>query len=378
MTRTIVVTVQPPAREGAGRPRFRRHERARVANFGVVSFRRPTGVTPRPPAPSCRTMSNRAAAESAASPSGLSDAGPFDAGDAAASPSVTPDEPLAAEAFPSDLVFAVAEPEPQAVPRPASTSSDTIVERIDETLDLLAEATSAAAAVRAAGVYDVSVVVPVFNERETIPEVLDRIEEVMPPSTEVIVVDDGSTDGTGHYLRGLPPSESRRVICRRRNYGKGAAIRLGVRHSRGRVVAIQDADLEYDPADLLAAIWPILEGQADVVYGSRYRRPGQDPSRVHRLGNWLLTKLSNASTGLRLTDMETCHKAFRGDLLRSIRLQEPRFGFEPEITAKIAALGVTVMEVPVTYQPRGYAEGKKIGWSDAINTVACMWKYRRG
>ncbi len=276
-----------------------------------------------------------------------------------------------------DLYFSDPDEQATVVPPPASTSPDAIIERIDATLDLLSDATAAAADIRAAGIYDVTVIVPAYNERDTLPEVLDRIEEVMPPSTEVIVVDDGSTDGTGHYLRGLPPKDARKVICRRNNFGKGSAIRLAVRHSRGRVIAIQDADFEYDPADLLGAIWPILEGDADAVYGSRYRRRGQDPSAIHRAGNWGLTKISNCLSGLRLTDMETCQKAFRGDLLRSIRLQEPRFGFEPEITAKIAALDVTVMEVPIRYRPRGYAEGKKIRWTDAANTLACMWKYRR-
>ncbi len=280
--------------------------------------------------------------------------------------------------LPVDVFFSESNGDAAIVPAPTTPSSDAIIERIDATLDLLADATSAAEEVRAAGIYDVTIVVPVYNERDTLPEVLDRIEEVMPPSTEVIVVDDGSTDGTGHYLRSLTPHDARKVIVRRQNYGKGSAIRLAVRHSRGRVVAIQDADLEYDPADLLGAIWPILEGDADVVYGSRYRRRGQDPSMLHRLGNWGLTRLSNALSGLQLTDMETCQKAFRGDLLRSIRLQEPRFGFEPEITAKIAALGVTVMEVPVSYEPRGYQQGKKIGCTDALDAVACMWKYRRG
>ena len=280
--------------------------------------------------------------------------------------------------LPVDLFFSESSSQAAVVPPPTRSSSEAIVERIDETLDLLAEATTAAADVRAAGVYDVTVIIPVYNERNTLPAVLERIVEVMPPSTEVIVVDDGSTDGTEHFLRGLPPSDALKVIHRRNNYGKGSAIRLAVRHSRGRVIAIQDADLEYDPADLLGAIWPILEGKADAVYGSRYRRRGQDPSWVHCAGNWGLTKLSNALSGLRLTDMETCQKAFRGDLLRAIPLQEPRFGFEPEITAKIAALGVTVMEVPVSYQPRSVQEGKKIRFGDAFNAIACMWKYRRG
>jgi glycosyltransferase involved in cell wall biosynthesis len=151
---------------------------------------------------------------------------------------------------------------------------------------------------------------------------------------------------------------------------------LAIRHSRGRVIAIQDADLEYDPVDLLRVIWPILDGNAEVVYGSRYLGQTSDPSLLHQLGNRMLTFFSNLTTGLRLTDMETCHKAFHGDLLRSIPLRECRFGFEPEITAKIANRDARVIEVPTNYQGRGYDEGKKIGWRDALAAVGCMWTYR--
>lgn len=255
---------------------------------------------------------------------------------------------------------------------------DPLVDRINESLDLIAEATSAAAGIRPVDHYDVSIVVPVYNERYTLPQVLRRIEDVMPLATEVIVVDDGSTDGTAHWLRGLEPRAGRTIIRRRQNHGKGSAVRLGIRHSQGRVVAIQDADLEYDPADLLRGIWPILEGRADVVYGSRYLTGNNDSSGWHRLGNWMLTRLSNACTGLRLSDMETCHKVFRGDLIRSIPLSEPRFGFEPEITAKVAARDARVLEVPAHYEARGYEDGKKIGWRDGLAAVACVFKHRRG
>ena len=251
-----------------------------------------------------------------------------------------------------------------------------VIDRIDTTLDLIANATSAAAGVRAMDAYDITIIIPVFNEHQTLPCVLERIDEVMPPATEVIVVDDGSTDGTREWLAELSQRDNRRIIRRRRNHGKGSAVRLAIRHSRGRVIAIQDADLEYDPADLLRVIWPILDGQADVVYGSRYIDASADPSRLHRLGNWLLTMTSNQMTGLELTDMETCHKAFDGDLLRSIPLRECRFGFEPEITAKIANLGKRISEVPTGYQSRGYDQGKKIGWRDALAAIACIWKYR--
>lgn len=259
-----------------------------------------------------------------------------------------------------------------------SRRDENVVERIDQTLDLIAEATSVAAGVRPVSQYDITVIVPVYNERQTLPQVLQRIDEVMPVTTEVIIVDDGSTDGTSQWLADLPERENRRVLCRRSNHGKGSAVRLAIRHSRGAVVAIQDADREYDPADLLRVVWPIIDGDAEVVYGSRYIGGGTDPSRIHRAGNWLLTTTSNLLTGLQLTDMETCHKAFDGKLLRSIPLRECRFGFEPEITAKIAKRGLRVLEVPTGYQSRGYDEGKKIGWRDAIAAIACIWKYRQG
>ncbi|MFK8111702.1 MAG: glycosyltransferase family 2 protein [Rubripirellula sp.] len=251
------------------------------------------------------------------------------------------------------------------------------IKRIEQTLDLVADATSAAIGVRPISRFDISVIVPVFNERETLPQVLDRLEEVMPVSTEVIIVDDGSTDGTAQWLAELPAQGNRKVICRKRNHGKGSAVRLAIRHSQGSVVAIQDADLEYDPADLLRVIWPIVDGNAEVVYGSRYLGDSND-SLLHRLGNRSLTLASNLLTGLRLTDMETCHKAFDGDLLRSIKLKECRFGFEPEITAKIARRQPRLLEVPTNYEGRSYAAGKKIGWRDGVSAIACMWKYRKG
>lgn len=252
-----------------------------------------------------------------------------------------------------------------------------VIDQIDHTLELIAEANSTACGARRVEQFDVTIIVPVFNERETVPQVLERIDEVMPPATEVIVVDDGSTDGTSQWLGELESRSNRRVICRRRNHGKGSAVRLAIRHSRGRVVAIQDADLEYDPADLLRVIWPVLEGHADVVYGSRYLDGSDDPSWLHRFGNQMLTLGSNLMTGLKLTDMETCHKAFAGDMLREIALEQTRFGFEPEITAKVAARGAKVIEVPTRYQSRGYDEGKKIGWRDGIAALACIWRYRK-
>jgi glycosyltransferase involved in cell wall biosynthesis len=251
------------------------------------------------------------------------------------------------------------------------------IQRIEATLDFLADATSAALGIRPLDRCDISIIVPVFNERATLPQVLERIDQVMPLSTEVIIVDDGSTDGTSEWLAALPQQDNRKVICRRCNHGKGSAVRLAIRHTRGAVVAIQDADLEYDPADLLRVIWPIVDGDADVVYGSRYLAGGHDRF-LHRMGNQVLTFCSNLLTGLSLTDMETCHKAFDGDLIRSIQLKECRFGIEPEITAKVARRQPRMIEVPTSYDSRSYEDGKKIGWRDAIAAIGCMWKYRKG
>tara|TARA_R110002049_G_scaffold2750_2_gene21561 strand:- start:378820 stop:379716 length:897 start_codon:yes stop_codon:yes gene_type:complete len=261
--------------------------------------------------------------------------------------------------------------------RAAAKRTDEVIDRIDQTLDLIADATAAASGVRPIDQFDLSIIVPVYNERETLPKVLARIDEVMPPACEVIIVDDGSTDGTAQWLMSLKPQSGVKIICRRRNHGKGSAVRLAIRHSLGSVVAIQDADLEYDPADLLRVVWPILDGDAEVVYGSRYQGGTSDPSLVHRAGNFVLTQLSNALTGLRLTDMETCHKAFDGDLIRSMELRECRFGFEPEITAKVAATDARILEVPTGYNCRSYDEGKKIGWRDGFAAIACIWKYRK-
>lgn len=261
---------------------------------------------------------------------------------------------------------------PVAASDPAVQRTIDQIEELDRALDSLSQEESSADR----QCYELTVIVPVFNERETLPKILARIDEVMPPRTETIVVDDASSDGTESWLAALEPRPDRKLIRRARNHGKGSAVRLGIRHSRGRIVAIQDADSEYDPIDLLRVIAPIQSGESEVVYGSRYLEQDHDPSWFHRFGNWLLTAISNCMTGQRLTDMETCHKAFRGDLIRLVRLKECRFGFEPEITGKIASLGVAITEVPTGYNYRSYAEGKKITWRDGVSAMACMWRYR--
>ncbi|MCB9591637.1 MAG: glycosyltransferase family 2 protein [Sandaracinaceae bacterium] len=223
-----------------------------------------------------------------------------------------------------------------------------------------------------------SVVMPAYNERGTIHSALARVLEAPVESIEIVVVDDGSTDGTRELLtRGIALDPRVRVILHDKNRGKGAALRTGFSEARGRFVIVQDADLEYDPSDFAQILEPLLAGHADVVYGSRFA--GGGAHRVlyywHSVGNQWLTTASNMLTDLNLTDMETCYKAFRRELLDEIHLQEDRFGIEPEITAKVAQLGARVYEVPISYHGRTYAEGKKIGLRDAFRALYCIARY---
>jgi glycosyltransferase involved in cell wall biosynthesis len=220
-----------------------------------------------------------------------------------------------------------------------------------------------------------SLVVPVYDERATIREILRRVRAV-PVDKEIVVVDDGSTDGTREALAEEDGRDGVRVVLHDRNRGKGAALRTGFARARGRIVVVQDADLEYDPAEIPRLLEPILDGRADAVFGSRFL---SGPHRVlyhrHRLGNALLTALSNWATNLDLTDMETCYKAIRRDVLSRITLREDRFGFEPEVTAKLARAGARIYEVPISYSGRTYEEGKKIGWRDGVHALRCVWAY---
>jgi glycosyltransferase involved in cell wall biosynthesis len=222
-----------------------------------------------------------------------------------------------------------------------------------------------------------SVIVPVYNERKTIEEVIRRVRAVDPGmEKEIIVVDDGSTDGTREALQSLNLAGTR-IVLHEMNRGKGAALRAGFDVAGGDIVLVPDADLEYDPREYPRLLEPILDGRADVVYGSRFLG---GPHRVlyfwHYVGNRFLTTFSNMLSNLNLTDMETCYKVFRRDILKKIELKSPRFGFEPEITVKLAKLRCRIYEVPISYSGRDYAEGKKIGWKDGLAALFHLIRFR--
>jgi len=232
-----------------------------------------------------------------------------------------------------------------------------------------------------------TLVIPVYNELPTLAELLRRVVEVDFPK-ELVIVDDCSTDGSREFLAalkeqglpllgGAPKNENTlRIVFQERNSGKGAALRRGFAEASGDIVIVQDADLEYDPRDIVRVIQPIVDGAADVVYGSRFIG---SPRRVlyfwHTVLNKALTTASNMTSDLNLTDMETCYKAFRAEVLAGITIEEDRFGFEPEITAKIARRNLRVYEVPISYHGRTYAEGKKIGWKDGVRAIYAIGKY---
>jgi len=222
-----------------------------------------------------------------------------------------------------------------------------------------------------------SIVIPCYNEKDTIKEIISAIEKAPYPDKEIIIVDDCSNDGTIEIIESSLLGKIDLLIKHPVNKGKGAALRSGFEKATGDIVIIQDADMEYDPSEYGIVVGPILNGRADVVYGSRFI--GDRPHRVlyfwHRVGNGLLTLLSNMFTNLNLTDMETCYKVFRREVIQSIDIEENRFGFEPEITAKISRLNLRIYEVGISYYGRTYDEGKKIGWRDGVRAIYCIFKY---
>lgn len=226
------------------------------------------------------------------------------------------------------------------------------------------------------GIVKLSIVIPAYNERQTIREIVNRVRST-PFDKEILIIDDYSVDGTREILKELEKEPDIRVFYHPINRGKGASLRTGFGQVTGDVIIVQDADMEYDPSDYGILLEPILSGKADVVYGSRFLG---GPHRViyfwHAVANRILTLFSNMMTNLNLTDMETCYKVFRADIIRNIRLTSNRFGIEPEITAKIARLGAKVYEVPISYNGRSYSEGKKIGWKDAVSAFYFILKFR--
>jgi glycosyltransferase involved in cell wall biosynthesis len=223
----------------------------------------------------------------------------------------------------------------------------------------------------------VSVVMPVYNERATVRQVVERVLAVQL-EMELLCVDDGSQDGSREILTELQSLHPEiRVLLQPRNLGKGAALRRGIQEASGDLVIIQDADLEYDPSDYPVLLEPLIQGKADVVYGSRFQsgRPHRVLYFWHSVGNVILTLLSNCLTDINLTDMETCYKAFRREVIQAIPIEEDRFGFEPEITVKIAKQRLRIFEVGISYWGRTYEEGKKIGWKDGVRALWCLIKY---
>lgn len=224
-----------------------------------------------------------------------------------------------------------------------------------------------------------SIIIPCYNEISTIEKIISAVKASPYSNKEIIIVDDCSIDGTREFLQNQFEQSGKvdKIIYHPVNQGKGAALRTGFAHATGDLIIVQDADLEYDPNEYEKLMEPILQGKADVVYGSRFS--GGQAHRVlyywHRLGNGFLTMLSNMFTNLDLTDMETCYKMFKREIIQKIEIKENRFGFEPEITAKLAKLNCRIYEVGISYYGRTYEEGKKIGWRDGFRAVYCIFKY---
>jgi len=222
-----------------------------------------------------------------------------------------------------------------------------------------------------------SIIVPVYNEEKTLPVIVERLLAInLAMDTEIVLIDDASTDGTADVIRTLEQQHQIRSFFQPRNMGKGAALRRGFKECSGDLVIVQDADLEYDPHDIVKLVQPVLTDEADVVYGSRFSKMNpQVLSYFHYLGNKVLTHISNMCTNLNMTDMETCYKLFKADIIKNMELQANRFGFEPEVTAKLAKTQARIYELPIKYFGRTYREGKKIGWRDGIAALWYIFKF---
>lgn len=222
-----------------------------------------------------------------------------------------------------------------------------------------------------------SIIIPCYNEEKTIEKIIEKILTSSPYNNEIIVIDDCSTDQSKKILETNHDNKISKLIFNKKNYGKGYSVRQGIEVATGDIILIQDADLEYDPSDYYRLVSPIINGDADVVYGSRFIGSGE--KRVlyywHSFGNKILTTISNMFTNLNLTDMENCYKVFKSDIIKSIKLKENRFGFEPEITAKLAKKNLRIFEVGVKYYGRNYSDGKKITWKDGISAIRCIVQY---
>ena len=222
-----------------------------------------------------------------------------------------------------------------------------------------------------------SIIIPCYNEKKTIEKILNKIKKTVTYEKEIIIIDDFSNDGTREILKELQKNEAHKIIFNNKNYGKGYNVKKGIENASGDIIIIQDADLEYDPNDYPKLVTPIKDGFADVVYGSRF--VGSNEKRVlffwHSVGNYFLTLLSNMFNNINLTDMECCYKAFKSNVIKDIKLKENRFGFEPEITAKISKKNLRIYEVGIKYFGRKYSEGKKITWKDGLRAIYCIIYY---
>ena len=225
--------------------------------------------------------------------------------------------------------------------------------------------------------FKLSIIIPCYNENENVITIVEKVRQVPIADKEIIIVDDMSTDGTREILESKVKPLVSKIVYHEQNGGKGAALKTGFAHATGDIVIIQDADLEYDPMEYPKVIAPILAGKTEVAYGSRFLNAKAKGYWSNRIANKFLTMLSNLFTHQHLTDMETCYKAFKREVIQSIDIEEKRFGFEPEITAKISRKNIKIIETPISYYPRTMAEGKKIGVKDGIRAIYCIWKYRK-